>query len=100
MPAAPRTRMVNSTSAWCVIAHSDRLKRFMPGAPFARCRDQSRLLDRSHLLTGVEFLDAERDHPLAIRDARADEGDLAGEGGDRHRPQRELARLIIDDEDR
>src|SRR5258705_5934842 len=49
MPAAPRTRMVNSTSAWCVIAHSERLKRFRPAAPFACCRDRSNLVLRSAL---------------------------------------------------
>ena len=62
---------MNRTSAWCVIAHSERLKRFMDGTPvdrMARRLNVSALLSTvaRTLLPGLELLHAERDDAVAV----------------------------------
>src|SRR5436305_15343462 len=86
------------TSARCVIAQSERLKRVMARSPVgllpAGGGNASTLVDRANLLTGVELLDAERDDALVAVHARGDERHALAEGENRHRPQFERARFV------
>ena len=60
---------MNSTSGWCVIAHSDRLKRFMTLLRGSR----SAGFDRADLEARFELLHAQRDDLVAVADAGGDE---------------------------
>ena len=73
---------MNSTSGRCVMAHSDRLRRFMIALRvqgFLRCAGYQRTLDGAHLQPGLELLHAERDDPVAVVDAGGDQRGVLGE---------------------
>src|SRR5262245_38249770 len=84
---------MNRTSAWWVIAHSDKLNRFMTSLPVRSLLPD---LDGAYPQAGFERLHAERDDPLAIVDAAGDQRGVAGEGRDGDRPQRQRA-VTVDD---
>src|SRR6516165_237591 len=89
--------IMNSTSARWVIAHSERLKRFMRASREIYVQREPSLspwVDGAHLRAGCELLHPERDDLVAIGDAGADERRILGEGGDGHRPQLQRARFV------
>src|SRR5262250_1406400 len=98
--------IMNRTSARCVIAHSERLKRFITRLPFRPwiafegrmsfqdmrySRGQSARVDRAHTLAGDELLHAERYNLVAVLHAASDQRRVPGEGRERDRLQGELA---------
>src|SRR5215475_14081295 len=99
--------IMNSTSARCVIAHSERLKFFMarvpylgisgtlfcPSQPSQACEEgwegMSLRSNRAHLHARLEGLHAERHHLIAVAQAAGDERRVLGERGDRDLAQRQ-----------
>ena len=70
---------MNSTSARCVIAHSDRLKRFMMSLPAVVDLSGGGAFDGADAQARFELLDAKRDDAVAVVDARGDQRRIAGE---------------------
>src|SRR5215470_11845920 len=103
--------IMNRTSARWVIAHSERLKRFITRLPFDRgsplesaCLSghalmlwwRSARVDRAHALSGDELLHAERHDLVAVLHATGNQRGVCGEGGKCHRLQGQLTILRHD----
>src|SRR5262245_48198215 len=88
---------MNRTSARCVIAHSERLKRVMVRLPLiSSWQAWSMPIDGADPLAGVELLHPKRDDAFAVADARSDKGRIGGEGRNRHRAHLQFAGLVDD----
>src|SRR5262249_15380520 len=94
-PAAPRMRIMNRTSARWVIAHSERLKRFITRLPsqlgFLFRLERSTHVDGANALPGDQLLHAERHDLVAVLHATGDQRRILVERRERHWLQAQLA---------
>ena len=100
MPAATSAIMKNTVSVLYFSASAERLVRVvMAVSPEASGASARLLLQRLHLLAGLELVDARGGDQLAVLHARGDGGGVVAPARDRDGAERDGAAFLVDDPD-